>query len=50
MRHVYLSTQFPDRRQITEALLEWCEIEQARLLAAGSPKLTRMRPEIVAIS
>jgi hypothetical protein len=33
-RHIYLSTQFPDRRQFTYALLELCEQRIGRLLAA----------------
>lgn len=32
VRHIYLSTQFADRQDITEALLDVCEEEQARLL------------------
>jgi Ser/Thr protein kinase RdoA (MazF antagonist) len=31
VRHVYLSTQFPERRQFTEALLELCEQRLALL-------------------
>ena len=41
VRHISLSTQFADRRHITEALLELCE---DRLDAAGRPKRAAVVP------
>ena len=41
VRHIYLSTQFPDREQITEALLKLCEERLGLLPQSLSPKEMR---------
>ena len=50
VRHIYLSTQFPDRQHITEALIETCELEQARLMRPTSRNIAHSRPEAIGVS
>jgi aminoglycoside phosphotransferase (APT) family kinase protein len=52
VRHIYLSTQFPERRHITEALLDACESDLSRLSSHPSRSrrtLTRSRAEAIGV-